>query len=98
MGTQMETLTTGSLAYIDTLTDGLVPCRVTAIRSRTAFDHGTTRPSSDVVVDAIITKRTRLFDPGERVSYSSVWVFPRKAVSFRKLGTRIRAYNVAIDA
>lgn len=91
----METLSIGTVAFIDTITEGLVACRVLGIESRTAFATPPFVPSTDVRVTAIVTARnSRLFYKGETVTYASNFVIPRKAVRRTRMGTFVRPYVI----
>ena len=82
----MQTLTIGSLAYLDSFA-GLVPCKVTAITGRSGF------ASSAQSVTLLLTANRGAYRKGESIETNGLHAVPRKAVH-GKYGDRIRVYQV----
>lgn len=82
------TLKTGSLAYLDTIGSGLVPCKVLAI-------HSTGGSYPHVIITVEVTASRLAYRRGERFDFDRV--VPREAVSQRRYAQRILPYNVQAD-
>jgi len=94
----METLKVGDKATVDTF-GGLLACKVLAIRSSTAFEHGAVAPSTSVTVRVMLTGRSAErhgFVRGEAFDIASIHVMPRTCVARRKYCTRIHPYMVEV--
>jgi hypothetical protein len=87
----METLKSGSPAYVDTFS-GMIPCRVLTISGRSGV------ASSDQDVEVVLTASRGPYRKGETLKWRGYRVVPRKAVRFHKYGTKIRAYMVQADS
>lgn len=85
-------LRSGMLAYLDTLTAGLIPCKVLSVRGKSG------NPSSAAVCNVRFTASRGTFKRGE--VWTGEWslhVVPRDAVKRRKYGARIGRYTVEAD-
>jgi len=83
------TLKTGGNAYYDTVFSGLVPVRVTSVRRG---DFGT------VNATAVVTADHGAYRKGMEVKSTTRQIVPRSAIVRRKLSTRVRTYQVVVDA
>ena len=83
----METLKVGSFAYYDSFS-GLIPCKVIALGG----PSGTVNSNQRAAIK--LTAPLGPYKTGEKLYLSCLQVVPRKAVRFRKYGTRILCYNV----
>lgn len=79
----MNTLKSGMLAFLDSF-NGMIPCRVDKI------DSGRN-------CSITVTANRGPYRKGERLTFSSLHVAPRKAVHFRKYSTTITRYEVQPD-
>lgn len=88
-------LKTGDLAFYDSLTAGLVPCRVLSI---TGKPHSSIVATSAHRVRVKLTATRRPFERGEEIETSSHHVAPRDAVrGLRSHSPRIMPYAVTPD-
>lgn len=72
----------GTLAYYDTLFNGLIPCKVTGIRVYNEHGH--------YEVFFTITANRGAYKKGEKLSSSPIHVIPRKSVRIRRNGFGVR--------
>jgi hypothetical protein len=79
----MRTLTTGCLAYFETVHGGLVPCRVVSID-----------PVNHYMVQFQVTASRAGYQKGSHYNGTTMQIIPRDAVRFRKYGTWILPYKV----
>ena len=87
----IPTLKPGCLAYLDSITSGLVPCKVIYIETVDGYRYAT----------ITITATRRAYDKGQTVDRMLVsLVVPRDAVTrFRAMsGPRILPYTVSAEA
>lgn len=81
------TLKSGMLAYFDSLR-GVMPCRVLSIK-------GGNTPGKPELTTSNIRVKVEFTAPrpgyrrGDTIESSALWVVPRRAVTFRKYGTKI---------
>jgi hypothetical protein len=90
----METLKTGDLAYYDSATQGLVPCRVLAVSGKSGICGTGQR-----VRVKMTAERGQAFVVGYETEAASLYVIPRKSVYVPRgcIFPRVRPYLVQCD-
>lgn len=95
-------LRTGALAYYDSM-QGMLPCKVLAIRPNVLVAHGEPAPdcdgapSSRQMVTVRLTAKRGPWDKGEVLEAWGLRVVPRDACAWRGYGRTIGYYTVECD-